>query len=372
MKRLKIFPKTFIYTFAVMLFIIAIAHFLICQFAPQMIFSFNAASPAGEEIENYVQVSSSLVKAAIIKALPVSLLCCVLVSFLCSLLFSRAITVPLKHISETTGRMARLDRSARCHVSARDEIGILASNINGLYADLLSSIESLEEEKQKVSAAERSQVDFLRAASHELKTPVTALKAMLENMILGIGKYRDRDVFLPQCMEMADRLSVMIKEVLDASRTDLAGSGTEEETFDVSEFISGLCAPYSLIAKAKGIDFYVETGESRQITLPKQAFGKIISNVLSNAVAYTEPEKKVTVSIRGKELRILNECVPVPADIIKSLFEPFYRPDFSRSRDGGGNGLGLFIVDKLAKALGLHYEFLPSREPQGMVFTVFF
>ena len=64
--------------------------------------------------------------------------------------------------------------------------------------------------------------------------------------------------------------------------------------------------------------------------------------------------------------------MPVPADIIKSLFEPFYRPDFSRSRDGGGNGLGLFIVDKLAKALGLHYEFLPSREPQGMVFTVFF
>lgn len=371
MKRLKIFPKMFLYTFAVMLLIIAIAHISIYLFAPQMILSFNTMSVEGVEIEN-VQVSSSIVESAIIKALPFSLICCVLVSFACSLLFSKAITVPLEHISKTTGRMACLDKSARCNVSARDEIGILASNVNGLYADLLSSIESLEEEKQKVSAAERSKVDFLRAASHELKTPVTALKATLENMILGIGRYKDRDAFLPECLEMADQLSAMIKEVLDASRTDFTGLSTEEETFEMSDFIRTLCEPYSLIAKAKGIHFHVDAEGYNQLTLPKQAFGKIVSNVLSNAVAYTDPGKQVTVTLDGSSLVIENECVPVQEDMIESLFEPFYRPDFSRDRGGGGNGLGLFIVDKLAKALDLRYEFLPVSDPEGMAFSIYF
>ena len=81
--------------------------------------------------------------------------------------------------------------------STNDEIGILANQINQLYQNLLSTIEHLQEEKDKVSEAEKQKIDFLRSASHELKTPVTALNAMLENMILKVGKYSDYEEYLP-------------------------------------------------------------------------------------------------------------------------------------------------------------------------------
>ena len=95
-------------------------------------------------------------------------------------------------------------------------------------------------------------IDFLRAASHELKTPVTALNAILENMILGIGKYKDRDRCLLECKEITGQLSFMIKEILDTSRLDFTQEKQDAETFDLSERLPAICEPYQLIAKAKG------------------------------------------------------------------------------------------------------------------------
>ena len=94
---------------------------------------------------------------------------------------------------------------------------MLAGNINGLYQNLLMTIEKLEIEKQRVREMEQSKVDFMRAASHELKPPLTALHAIVENMILGIGKYPNVDVYLPQCKEMTEQLTGMIQEILEAS-----------------------------------------------------------------------------------------------------------------------------------------------------------
>lgn len=71
----------------------------------------------------------------------------------------------------------RKTNEAICPIHAKDEIGLLAQNVNDLYSNLLSTIEQLEQEKVRVSEMERAKVDFLRAASHELKTPVTALNA---------------------------------------------------------------------------------------------------------------------------------------------------------------------------------------------------
>ena len=69
-------------------------------------------------------------------------------------------------------------------------------------------------------------------------------------------------------------------------------------------------------------------------------------------------------------LVIENECTPIPDSEIRRLFEPFYRPDFSRSRENGGNGLGLYIVDTLLASMGISYSFVPMKSPQGMCFTI--
>ncbi|WP_366945852.1 HAMP domain-containing sensor histidine kinase [uncultured Oscillibacter sp.] len=245
--------------------------------------------------------------------MPISLSCSLLISVVCSLLFSKAIADPIKKISTSTERMMKLDHGANCPIHTRDEIGTLAQNVNGLYSNLLSTIEHLEREKDAVRDMERAKVDFLRVASHELKAPVTALNATLENMILGVGKYQDYATYLPECKEMVEQLSGMIHEILETSKLNLTAEPPKQ--VDVSELLAELCEPYQLIAAAHQIMFSLDLPEKFSAVLPAGPFSKAVSNVLANAVAYTEAGKSVSVYMDKNRLIIENECDPIHAII---------------------------------------------------------
>ena len=108
-----------------------------------------------------------------------------------------------------------------------------------------------------------------------------------------------------------------------------------------------------------------------EAVLPPQMFGKAVSNILANAVAYTEPGRTVSIYSDGCHILIENECATIPEEELRHLFEHFYRPDFARNRDKGGNGLGLYIVDILLRTMNISYSFCPMEEPQGMRFTIY-
>lgn len=365
MKKLKLFPKTFFYTLTIMIFVIVTAHILIYLLAPKMGIVISTTDHIAEKITVDIR-EEKIVMQAIQKALPVSVLCSLVISVMCSLLFSKVIVAPIERISASTERMMKLDRAAACAVYSKDEIGLLARNVNNMYSNLLSTIEHLEQEKDRVSEMERAKVDFLRAASHELKTPVTALNATLENMILGVGKYQDYATYLPECKDIVERLSKMIHEILETSK--LNGITEQPTTVDLSELLEELCEPYQLIAAAHNISFFLDLPETFTVTLPVSSFGKAVSNVLANAVAYTEAGKTVAVFMDGRSLMVENECAPIQSSEIPRLFEPFYRPDFSRNRESGGNGLGLYIVDAILTAINISYSFVPMKNPPGMCF----
>ena len=262
----------------------------------------------------------------------------------------------------------KLDRAVNCPIQTKDEIGALAKNVNDLYSNLLATIEHLEREKDAMRDMERAKVDFLRAASHELKTPVTALNATLENMVLGVGKYQDYAAYLPECKEMVEQLSGMIHEILETSKLNTTAEPTTP--VDVSDLLAELCEPYQLIAAAHQISFSLDLPEQFPATLPVGPFSKAVSNVLANAVTYTEAGNAVSVYMDGRSLVIENECDPIPDSEIRRLFEPFYRPNFSRSRESGGNGLGLYIVDTLLTSMNIFYAFAPMKSPTGMRFII--
>ena len=363
MKRLKLFPKIFLYTMSIMLLVVVVTHGLIYLLAPQMQLALSTQDDVVVSIRQ-----EQFVTEAVEKALPISLSCSLLISVVCSLLFSKAIADPIKKISASTEQMMKLDHGANCPIHTKDEIGTLAQNVNDLYSNLLSTIEHLEREKDAVRDMERAKVDFLRAASHELKTPVTALNATLENMILGVGKYQDYATYLPECKEMVEQLSGMIHEILETSKLNLIAEPPKQ--VDVSELLAELCEPYQLIAAAHQITFSLDLPEQFSAVLPVGPFSKAVSNILANAVAYTETGKSVSVYMDENCLIIENECDPIPDREIRRLFEPFYRPDFSRSRESGGNGLGLYIVDTLLTSMDIRYSFVPMKSPPGMCFTI--
>ena len=363
MRRMKLFPKIFLYTLGIMLFVVAASHGLVYLLAPRMQLALNTQDDIVVSINQ-----ARFVTQAVENALPVSLACSLLISVACSLLFSKAITGPIQEISASTQQMMRLGRGVRCPVHTEDEIGLLAQNINNLYTDLLSAIEHLEREKDAVQEMERDKADFLRAASHELKTPVTALNATLENMILGVEGYQDCAARLPACKEMVEQLSGMIHDILETSKLNLTAE--QPAAVDISSLLMELCEPYQIIAAAHQITFSLDLPETFPATLPAGRFRKAISNILANAVAYTEAGNTVSVYMDENCLIIENACEPVPADELCRLFEPFYRPDFSRSRESGGNGLGLYIVDTILSSIHLPYSFAPMESPPGMRFLI--
>ena len=306
----------------------------------------------------------------IVSLLPISMILCVVIAAVFSLLYARMMARPIRAISYETRQMTLLERNARCKIKSKDEFGELAANVNGLYENLLCTIDRLEAELKKVAATEQAKTDFLRAASHELKTPVTAVSVVMDNMILGIGKYKNHKEWLPKCKKLVDSLSGMLCEILDASRLN---DMTEE---GVTESIESICAeliePYIIIARAKGVSLYIDWSAAFTVTAPPKLLGKALSNILSNAVQYTAPGGRLAVYCRERCLFVENECKPIPKDQVPRLYEPFYRPDESRNRDTGGNGLGLYITDTVLRLLELNYSFEPMASPDGMRFTINF
>ena len=309
--------------------------------------------------------------SAVLMILPFTAILCMVISVLFALAYSRMFTRPIQQISAATEKMRELEPDAHCPNDTQDEIGMLADNVNSLYQTLLSTIQTLEQEIEKVEAADIQKSNFLRAASHELKTPVTAVSVMLENMLLGIGKYKDRDTYLARCKELTDRLAQMIKEILDASRAEFADE-QEQTDFLIADALNAVIEPYQIIAKAKGIAFSVDIGEPFAVHLPQGMIEKAISNILANAVSYTKPDSTIYVSCKGQRLIIENECTPIPPEHLVHVFEPFYRPDYGRDRAAGGNGLGLHLVATILKSLDIPYSFSPSEDIKGMSFQIIF
>ena len=372
MKKLKIFPKSFLYSLAIMLLIVGVAHLILYLLLPQMVIDFVPSEATGNVSLTIAgkYEPAGLMKSAMLRALPLSVICCVFLSVLCAYFFSKGTTSSIRQLSKAVKKMSELDQSAQCLISSQDELGELANDVNQLYHRLLCMIENLELEKEKTSENERAKIDFLRSASHELKTPVTALNAMLENMILGVGRYQDYDDCLPECKAITERLSEMIHEILETSKLSVSTKNAVPIKINVSELLASLCEPYQLIAATHGVQFRLKIDDAVSVELPIHEFSKALSNILGNAVAYTPNGKCVSVYLRAHMIVVENECTPISKEELPHLFEPFYRPDFSRNRENGGNGLGLYIVATIFQTLNVPYSFVPMEQPQGMRFTI--
>lgn len=251
--------------------------------------------------------------------------------------------------------------SSYCPVDCEDEIGELAGNINDLYETLGATILSLEQEIKQVSRVETQKLDFLRSASHELKTPLTRLSIMLENMRLGIGRYKNRDLYLEKCEEEVRHLSQMVQDILDTSRLQISYQAGRVEAVELREWVLGVLKPYLLLARSKGIEVEVALESYAVIMIDVVSISKALSNIISNAVNYTESGRTIRIESKGTTLTVANECTPLTEEELSHVFQAFYRPDFSRARYSGGNGLGLYLVKELLTIHQIPYSFTSTE-----------
>ena len=309
-------------------------------------------------------------RSVVFMILPYSIGISLIISLFASYIYTKKITKPIKQICDVTKEMQVLKEDAYCDINTGDEIELLATNINSLYKNLLDTIDSLKEEIENVSKSEKSKVDFLRSASHELKTPLMSIHIMLENMILNIGKYKNHDVYLPKCQEAVVNLSSMVQEILDTSRLNSLNGEKELKEVDLKILIESIIEPYKIIAKSKKINMNIDYSNSLNINTDKSMLKKALSNIISNAVNYTDNGKNIKIYFEKNSLIIENECKPIEQNHLDHIFEAFYRAEFDRNKNTGGNGLGLYIVQQILKTLNISHSF--ESVQNGMKFTINF
>ena len=307
-------------------------------------------------------------KLATLHVLPYTMLGSLLVALVFSYIYSRFVTRPIRQMAAVTTTMQRLEKDAHYPVNSSDEIGVLGRNINELYQNLWQTIRSLEHENKRITQLEKEKIAFLRAASHELKTPLAALRIMLENMQLNIGEYKNRDQYLAESVAQVDRLAAMVNDVL-RSGSVAEQALRQEERLRVDKLITEVVADYTLLAKTRGMTFTVNARPTT-ICANRDMMRHVLSNLVSNAVRHGDTGSVITITSDQHELAIENACKPLTKQQLQHVFDPFYRSPSDKKQHADSSGIGLYTVKMLLDAKGLDYDFTPHG--RGMRFVVRF
>ncbi|MFV1958288.1 MAG: ATP-binding protein, partial [Planctomycetota bacterium] len=217
--------------------------------------------------------------------------------------------------------------------------------------------------------------EFVANVSHEIKTPLTAIRGVLET----VSDDPSMDVptrahFLGRALDQTVRLSALVSDLLVLSRAESDPDGLERDVLDLRDVIRDSAGRLEPQARGREIHFHVQVpDEPTQVLGDAEAVRQIVDNLIDNAIKYTPEGGRVDLVLthRGEHavLEVRDTGIGIEPHHLDRIFERFYRVDKARSRALGGTGLGLAIVRHLARAQGGRVE-VESRPGEGSTFRV--
>ena len=289
-----------------------------------------------------------------LKFLPYSLLISLLFSSIISLAYAKSIKNNIQEIKNVTDKMMKLDKKARLKLDSNDEVGQLKEQINDLYTTLLRTIDDLKFKNKEILKLEKLKYNFFKGASHELKTPLASLKIILENMKYNIGKYKERDIYINECIDIVDSLTKNISQILSVH--SIENLNNDEEYLKINDVLEGVLKKYEVLVNQKNITInnYIL---DENIYIGKTALNIILSNLISNAVKYTDANGIINIGLDRDWLYIENSYGDNKVSDIDKLFE--FKFDLNKENS---NGLGLYIVSNLLNNYNKKFKVLQNRE----------
>ena len=282
------------------------------------------------------------------------------VALVLSMFVSRTVTRPIAEISRGISRMAAGDLSSRVNIRGKSEFARLAVAFNSMSARL-----------QQLDNA-RSQ--FVSNASHELKTPLSTMKILIETLLyqqtpdLAMEKE-----FLGDINKEIDRLNGIVSDLLTLVNIDSGGMKLKPEQVRLGSLVQEQARRLMPLARENGIEMNCTVRDVCETTGDPGKLQQVFYNVIDNAIKYTPRGGSVNIEVlragRRAAIRVSDTGVGIPEKDLPHIFERFYRVDKARSRETGGTGLGLSIVKQIVLLHNGTIE-ATSTVGQGTVFTI--
>lgn len=260
---------------------------------------------------------------------------------------------PVKEMTDMAQEIEDTDLSRRIGVSAKDELGMLASTLNQMFERLEKGFE-----RQK---------QFTRDASHELRTP---LAIILAEATLALQKERTVRAYqksLEIIVQEADHMSDIISQLLALARADAGKEQLRFELIDLTEFIRDFCSDAKILCREKDIRLKADIADTISVKGDQRSLKRLMHNLISNAIRYTPGGGTVSVKLQNKDCRavisVYDTGIGISSEDIPHIFERFFRVDKAHSRNDGGSGLGLAICKHIADIHGgsVSVESMPGK-----------
>ncbi len=275
-------------------------------------------------------------------------------------MLARRSLAPIGYIASKTRSITSKNLSERLMVRGTDdEMDDLIRTINEMIARLDSSFKGMAE--------------FTADVSHELKTPICAMRGEAEVLLLKERKVEEYQEGLIHFIEQFDHLNQMINDLISLSKFDATQAELRMGPLRLDLLVSDLCNLFRVLAEQKDISLNADKIEEVTVMGDKVRLQQLFTNLIDNAIKYTAKGSiRVTVeeNTGSAVVRIKDTGIGISKEEREKIFKRFYRIDKSRSRETGGVGLGLSIAEWVAHAHGGRIE-VDSEPDRGSVFTVY-
>lgn len=269
----------------------------------------------------------------------------VTIALVVGLWVSRGLTAPILSLAETAGQMSQGNLAVRAPERGRDEISQLTRQFNQMADRLQASFRALEVERDTLRR-------FIADASHELRTPITALKTF--NELLQGPAAQDptaRREFLVESQAQVDRLAWLTRNLLDLSRLDAGIAPLDMATHDLGEIIESAASPFRALAQQRGIQLLLTPPDpALSLSCDRARIEMALSNLLDNALKFTPAGGQVEIGATGPgpiHIWVRDTGSGIAPSDLPHIFERFYR---GRDADTRSSGLGLAIVQSIIQA----------------------
>ncbi len=267
---------------------------------------------------------------------------------------------PLHRIVDSIRHIGEGDFSEKMEVTDNLEV----QNISEAVNSMLEAVQNLEDSRQ----------EFVSNVSHELKTPITSIKVLAESLTTQedapVELYRE---FMVDINSEIDRMNKIVNDLLSLVKLDKSAVQMAVEEVNINEFIEGILKGITPIALKRNIEIIFESVRAVSAQIDPVKLGMAFTNIIENAVKYNFDNGWVKVSLNADHkffyFRVSDSGIGIPDELQNRIFERFYRVDKARSRETGGNGLGLAIT---RNAVLLHRGSIKvhSIENEGTTFAV--